>query len=151
MNKLNSVDGRRRMASLLVAVLALGHGGCSYTFTTAPPPRTEATPMVTDTPPCSRSYFPPVADTIAGAYFAGLGGLLTLIGVVSRGAESDGTSPSWDPKASHETSNTLLTLGVGTLAIAVVAGLSARYGYSTAHDCRIMYPRPPKQPRRYTY
>lgn len=146
MHQHNRNNGRLRFIAALIAVpLACAPGGCSYLFVRPPPPQVDQVAQEHYEAPCTRSKLPAVLDTIAGGVSTGFGLLFLLAGAAERSDENSRAVPSWEPRKKHDTSDTLLTLGVGALALGITDALSATYGYNMVNECRSIYPRAPKQ------
>ncbi|MDX2022790.1 MAG: hypothetical protein SF187_21335 [Deltaproteobacteria bacterium] len=123
--------------------------GCSFLAVVPPPVRHEEPPPLVPqaTAPCTRRMAAPVLDTVGAAGVGGFGLLLTGIGFLARSSDTNAVQPSWDPAPDHTGANAAITLGVGALVLAAVTAASAAYGYHTVHECRSLYPLPPRVPR----
>jgi|GEM_PF-2472261 len=146
MHQQNKNNGRLRFIAALLAVpLACAPSGCSYMVVRPPPPQVDRLALEVYDAPCTRSKAQPIVDTIVGGVSGGFGLLFLAIGAGERGDEDARGVPSWAPKKDHSSSDTLLTLGVGALALGIAEAFSARYGYNAVNECRSIYPRAPRR------
>jgi hypothetical protein len=122
--------------SVVAVLTSVSVSGCSYIFTSGPPPNHQQLPYFD----CSTSYVPPVLDTV----WAGLNGLGAII-ALSRSEEE------WKREQSTA-SDRSTAIAVGLIWLAV-SGSSAIYGYQKVGQCkpakeqlmmRMMRPQPPQ-------
>ena len=144
---MNKLAKTQRALVVTLSIALVTQPACSYLAVMAPPEGQPPSPVPQPTAPCTRRMVAPVLDTIGAVTVGAYGVLFTAIGAEWRSNTSDHVQPSWDPDPEHGGANTLLTLGIGTLVIAAITGLSAVHGYRTVHECRSLYPLPPRVPR----
>ncbi len=139
-----------KFTHVVVAVFASAlawQPGCSFLSVTPAPVGQSPSPLPQATAPCTRRMAAPVWDTIGAAGIGAFGLLTASVGLAWRDNEAMSSQPSWDPEPDYVAANTALTLGIGALVLAAVTGASAVYGYHTVHECRTLYPVPPRMPR----
>jgi len=115
--------GHHRAGGLLAGawLTVVATGGCSWIAVTRPPPR-----PVDPAPPvlCTQSVAAPVVDTIVGVAAVGAGATVTWL---STTCLMPGSCP---------TSTGGVVAGAALIALGVVEGVSAGFGYAWTAECR---------------
>jgi hypothetical protein len=121
------VAPRRRALLPLLVALSLPSAGCSWAFLTrAPEPPVAPQPQAR----CTRGKALPIVDTAISAGTALEGGLLLFLG---------STAPATcagSPACVEPVRGVYYGVGAASLAVAVLTGISAAYGYSEVGRCR---------------